>query len=70
MSGVASVPKTLLHILTDSLRAIEEYRRDPAVTKEDVLDSLESRLCIAMSKMISTPTATSYSMFRETQPSI
>ena len=63
-----SVPKTLVQILTESLRAVDEFRRDPCMTKEDVLDSLESRLCIALRKMIAAPTATSYSMFLDAPP--
>lgn len=65
MESTPTVPKTLLHIITDSLRAIENYRLDHAATKEDVLASLENRLCIALSKMIATPNSTSYCMFRE-----
>ena len=54
----------MLAVLTEALKAIGEFRSDPAATKESVLDSLESRLCIILAKMIAAPTCTSYCMFK------
>ena len=59
-----SAPKNLLHIIEDTLRAIEAFRVDPLQTKEEVLTSMENRMCIILSKMLATPTCTSYCLFR------
>ena len=57
-------PKSLFDILDDAIDALDGYRRDPNVTKADVLDSMETRLSIALRKMLATPTSTSYCIFR------
>ena len=59
-----SPPKNLLNVIEESLQAIEAFRLDPHQTKEEVLKSMESRLSIILSKMIATPTSTSYCLFR------
>ena len=57
-------PKTLFDILDDAMIALEQFRRSADVTKADVLDSMETRLSIAMRKMLATPMSTSYCIFR------
>ena len=57
-------PKTLFEILDETIDALDGYRRDPAVTKADVLDSMETQLSIAPRKMLATPMSTSYCIFR------
>ena len=57
-------PKTLFEILDDALESLDGYRRSPDVTKEQVLDSMETRLSIALRKALATPMSTSYSLFR------
>ena len=65
MRAMAAIsPKSLFDILDDAITALDEYRRDPHVTKADVLDSMDTRLSIALRKMLATPTCTGYSMFR------
>jgi hypothetical protein len=60
-----STPKNLLNVIEDALLAVEAFRVDPSQTKDEVLNSLENRLRIILSKMLATPTCTSYCMFRE-----
>lgn len=56
-------PKTFLEALTDSIQYVEKCRTDSYVKKEDVLDSMENRLCFMLRKMVAAPTSTSFSFF-------
>ncbi len=60
----ADPPGTFFSALRESLRHIHECRENPAVTKEDALEQMESRLSRMLTKMLSTPTATSFCIFR------
>ena len=55
---------TLLDVITETLDTIERYKRDPDVTPETILDSMEMRVCLMLKKMIATPTSTSYCIFK------
>lgn len=64
MEAQAPYPRTYFDALCEALRFLEEARADEAKSKADTLDSMEIRLSLLLSKMLSTPTATSYCMFR------
>jgi hypothetical protein len=59
-----SYPKTFFEALRDGVEFIEECRRTDEISKHDVLDGMEKRLSFMLSKMLATPTATSYCVFR------
>ena len=59
-----SCSRTFYDMLRDSLASVERFRHDESVTKQDVLDSMENYLSNMLKKMIATPTATSYCVFR------
>ncbi len=63
-STTVAYPKTFFESLRDSMEYLEDSRRNDAMSKEDVLDGMEKRLCFMLSKMLATPSATSYSVFR------
>lgn len=57
-------PKTFFESLCDSMQYTESARHNEAMSKEDALDGVEMRLSFLLSKLLATPTATSYSIFR------
>ena len=57
-------PKNFPESLRACVAYIERCRRDPGMTKEDVLVGMEERVSDMMTKMLAAPTATSYCVFR------
>ena len=56
--------ETFFSILQEGIRFLDKCKADMAFTKEDVITGMEERICIMMKKMLSTPTSTSYCLFR------
>jgi hypothetical protein len=63
MSSVV-YPKSFFDAIRDSIEYIEECRRTDSVSKTDMIDGMENRLSFMLTKVLATPTATSYSVFR------
>jgi hypothetical protein len=59
-----SYPKTFFDALRDGIEYVEDCRRNDSVSKTDALDGMENRLSFMLTKVLATPTATSYSVFR------
>lgn len=59
-----SAQKTLLDVILETLETIDRYKRDPTITPNVILDSVHTRVCLMLKKMISTPTCTSYCIFK------
>lgn len=60
----ADQPANFKDSLCDCVAYIERCRKDPGMTKEDVLIGMEERVSVMMRKMLAAPTATSYCVFR------
>lgn len=60
-----ATPTTFMEVLLDASRVLEEARHNEAVTKQDLIDSMEGRVSIMIGKLASTPTTTSFCIFRE-----
>jgi len=61
-------PSTFMDVLLSASRYLEEARESEMTTKQDVIDSMESRVSVMMGKLASVPTTTSFCIFRESQP--
>lgn len=61
--SVYATPCTFMEILLDTTNMLEKYKHDTTVTKEDLVESMESRLSLLMGKFISMPINTSFSLF-------
>lgn len=55
-------PPTFMDTLLECSRFIDQARRDPISTKEDVLDSMETRLSLLVGKLASQPTSASFAI--------
>lgn len=55
---------TLLDVIVETLETIERYKRDDTATPHVILDAVHNRVCLMLKKMISTPTCTSYCIFK------
>ena len=58
------VAATFFDALRECLHHVQECRDNDAMTKDDVLEQMESRISRMLTKMIATPTATSFCVFR------
>ena len=58
-------PKTFFDALQESIKFVEDSRANDAMSKTDVLDSVEKRLSFIMAKLLGAPTSTSFCMFRK-----
>jgi hypothetical protein len=56
-------PKTFMEALLECSAFIDKMRKDPAYTKEDVLDSMETRLSFLVGKMATSPTCMPFKIF-------
>lgn len=56
-------PKTFMEALLECSTFIDKVRKDPAYTKEDVLDSMETRLSFLVGKMATSPTCMPFKIF-------
>ena len=56
-------PKTFMEALLECSNFIDKLRRDSAYTKEDVLDSMETRLSFLVGKMATNPTCMPFKIF-------
>ncbi len=59
-ADIYASPPTFLEALLECAAFIEQQRRDPASTKEDVLDSMERRVSILVGKLASHPTCAAF----------
>lgn len=62
--ATGSQQQTFFDVVHESILRLQVCKEDESITKADVIDEMESRLSLILKKMISTPSATSYSMFR------
>ena len=56
-------PKTFMEALLECSAFIDKLRKDPAYTKEDVLDSMETRMSFLVGKMATSPTCMPFKIF-------
>ena len=56
-------PKSLLDSMLECSEFIDKARKDPAFTKDDVLDSMEARLSFLIGKMAVSPTCMPFKIF-------
>lgn len=56
-------PKTFMETLLECSEFIDKSRLDPHSTKEDVLDSMETRLSFLIGKMVASPTCMPFRIF-------
>ena len=56
-------PKTFMESLLECSEFIDKARKDPHSTKEDVLDSMETRLSFLVGKMAVSPTCMPFKIF-------
>jgi hypothetical protein len=66
MSAYAQ-PSTFMEVLLDTTNMLEKYKHDTLVTKEDLVESMESRLSLIMGKFIAMPINTSFSLFHSNE---
>lgn len=52
----------LVDIITDSTEYLDTVKNDPSITKDDVCDTMRNRMCVMLSKLISYPLCTNFSM--------
>jgi len=57
-------PRNFFESLRSCVSYLEQCRRDPGMTKDDVLDGIEERVSVMLNKALSAPTATSFCVFR------
>lgn len=57
-------PRNFFESLRSCVSYLDRCRRDPGMTKDDVLDGIEERVSVMMGKALSAPTATSFCVFR------
>ena len=63
-------PPTLLEVLLECSEQIETLRATPGVTPEQVLHAWETRMSHLIGKVVSTPTATSFCLWRSSDASV
>ena len=62
-TGVRSIytdPPTFMGMLLECTQFLEKARMDPTSTKEDILDSMETRFSLLIGKMAAQPTSSSF----------
>jgi len=57
-------PRNFFESLRSCVSYLDRCRRDPGMSKDDVLDGIEERVSVMMGKALSAPTATSFCVFR------
>jgi hypothetical protein len=56
-------PRTFMESLIECSKLIDKCRKDGSISKEDVLDSMETRLSFLVGKMASSPTCMPFRVF-------
>ena len=56
---------TLFEALLDCSSFVERARTDEALSREDILDGLETRVSVALGRLAAVPTCTSFCLFKE-----
>jgi hypothetical protein len=64
MSHIYHKSKTFLEVILETTALLEKYKTDAAVTKEDVIESMEDQLSYICGKLVSAPTNTSFVLFK------
>ena len=62
LRSVYTDPPTFMDMLLECSKFIDQARRDTLCTKEDVLDSMETRLSLLVGKLASQPTSASFAI--------
>ena len=63
LRSVYTDPPTFMDMLLECSKFIDQSRRDTLCTKEDVLDSMETRLSFLIGKMVASPTCMPFKIF-------
>jgi hypothetical protein len=56
-------PKTFMEALLECSAFVDRMRKDGSYTKEDVLDSMETRVSFLVGKMATSPTCMPFKIF-------
>ena len=64
MTSIYAQSNTFFEQLLETSAFIEKCKSDKVITKEDILESMENRVCMLFGKLISTPTSTSFALFK------
>jgi len=64
MSSIYAQSDTFFEQLMETSEFIEKCKTDKLISKEDVLESMENRICMLLGKLIAIPTNTSFSLFK------
>ena len=63
-----SYPRNYFDALCETMDFLRAARADEALSKADVLDSLENRVSFLLTKLLATPTTTGFSLFHADGP--
>lgn len=55
---------SLMQELMEAAELLEKYSTDPSVSKADVVESMQDRVCTLMGKIIAMPTCTSMALYK------
>jgi hypothetical protein len=58
-------PKTFLESMLECSEFLDKARKDPGISKNDVLDSMEARMSFLIGKMAASPTCMPFRIFPE-----
>ena len=67
LRNIYADPRSFLQMLLECSQFVERARHDPTNSKADVLDSLETRLSLLIGKLLAHPTASTFSVFVDTE---
>jgi hypothetical protein len=59
----APYPRNYFEALCETMEFLRTARGDESLGKDDVLDSMENRVSFLLTKLLATPTTTSFSLF-------
>lgn len=57
-------PQNFFESLRSCVSYLTKCRRDEGMSKTDVIDGIEERVSVMLSKLLSTPTTTSFCIFK------
>lgn len=52
-------------VVCEIMDDIQEAKTESSITKKDLIENLEKKMCIMMQKMLSNPQVTSYSIYKK-----
>jgi hypothetical protein len=64
MSSIYAESTTFFEQLLETTQYLDKCKTDKTISKEDVVESMENRLCMLIGKLISVPTSTSFALFK------